>query len=470
MGPIGSGKSSACILDLWWRACCQQPYNGIRETKWIVIRNTYPDLLHTTFALWQEWVPQELYTATMGAPIKVRLRHPLPDGTEVRADLLFVALDRPEDVPKLKSFNATGVWINEAVEIDRSVFDMALGRCDRFPPMRYGGATYPTLIMDTNPPDDEHWYYELAELIRPEGYRFFRQPPALLRVPSTTPGIQDAWVPNEGQDPNWGPAENVRHHKRGFDYWLRQVPGKDAEWLKVYIEGNYGSVMHGKPVYPEFRDDWHTAKEDLRPYPQSPILLGWDFGRMPAVVVCQYTPQGNFRVIDEKMGEDCSVTAFVQDIARPYIRTRYGDLTQTISRCDPAGKSRDQITNATCLEILDAAGFQSDIATTNSFFPRREAVAKLLLRAVDGRPLFQLSPRCAILRKGFRGGYCFSKLSRGFGPTHSAEPEKNLYSHPHDALQYIALYVAGASLHGGSTSGAPACSPPRPHQRAGWTH
>ena len=43
-----------------------------------------------------------------------------------------------------------------------------VGRIARYPRKQEGGATYPFLSMDTNPPDDDHWYYDLAEKPTPE--------------------------------------------------------------------------------------------------------------------------------------------------------------------------------------------------------------------------------------------------------------------------------------------------------------
>jgi hypothetical protein len=36
--------------------------------------------------------------------------------------------------------------------------------------------------MDTNPPDDDSWYYRVAEKEKPEGWEFFKQPGGLLEV------------------------------------------------------------------------------------------------------------------------------------------------------------------------------------------------------------------------------------------------------------------------------------------------
>ena len=37
-GPVGSGKSVSCCIEIFRRACAQEPSNdGIRRTKWAVI-------------------------------------------------------------------------------------------------------------------------------------------------------------------------------------------------------------------------------------------------------------------------------------------------------------------------------------------------------------------------------------------------------------------------------------------------
>ena len=44
MGPFGSGKSSACVMEIIRRAHMQAPGpDGIRRSRWAVIRNCYSD-------------------------------------------------------------------------------------------------------------------------------------------------------------------------------------------------------------------------------------------------------------------------------------------------------------------------------------------------------------------------------------------------------------------------------------------
>jgi hypothetical protein len=50
------------------------------------------------------------------------------------------------------------------------------------------------------------------------------------------------------------------------------------------------------------------------------------------------------------------------------------------------------------------------------------------------------SPKCERVRKGFLGKYHYKRVQVGF-ERFKETPEKDEYSHPHDALQYAALYA-----------------------------
>ena len=61
MGPIGSGKSVACIIEMWLKAMNQEPDEfGHRKSRWLVARNTYRELLDTTMQTFFDWFPQNL--------------------------------------------------------------------------------------------------------------------------------------------------------------------------------------------------------------------------------------------------------------------------------------------------------------------------------------------------------------------------------------------------------------------------
>ena len=225
LGPIGSGKSVACCIELIRRALEQQPNtNGVRRSRWAVIRNTYRELIDTTMLTFFDWIPKDhgLYRAM---DMKFTYYDRLADGTVIEAEFLFRALDKPDDIKKLLSLELTGGWLNECREIPKEVLDMLIGRLGRFPSKRDGGPTWFGVICDTNPPDSDHWFYNLFEEDRPDNYALFHQPSGLAEN-----------------------AENVENLPP--EYYNNMMTGKDQEWINVYVHGHYGFIADGKPVYP----------------------------------------------------------------------------------------------------------------------------------------------------------------------------------------------------------------------------
>jgi hypothetical protein len=426
MGPVGSGKSSAMCVELASRAWKQpRDHAGVRMTRFAVIRNTYPELRSTTIKTWADWFPDTLCPVSGSGPHRAILTADnLADGSSLRSEILFLALDRPRDVKKLLSLEVTGAWINEAREINREILDVLTSRVGRYPPKRKGGPKWSGIIMDTNPPDDDHWWYRLAEENRPDGWEFFRQPPALLESPG-----------GYAVNPR---AENLENQPLGADYWLRQARGKSGDWVKVYLLGRYGTVREGRPVYPEYDDSFHLAAEDLKPSPGVDLLLGWDFGLEPACVVVQVHPGGAFLVLEEIIGKEVGIRRFAREVVLPRLNQAYPGFTLR-GFADPAGSARAQTNERSCMEELAAAGLGAHPARTNDFIARREAVAGFLNRRPDGHPAFLLSPACRLLRKGFLSGYRLERLQTSGEARFRDRPVKDRFSHVHDALQYAAL-------------------------------
>lgn len=426
MGPIGSGKSVACCLEMFAKACAQEPFDGVRSSRWAAIRNTYPELKSTTIKTFEDWFPIEICQINWAPPITGKLKLDLPDGTRVEMEIMFLALDKPNDVKKLLSLELTGCWLNEVREIPKQILDGATGRVGRYPAKRRGGPTWSGIIMDTNPPDDDHWLYTLAEEKKPEGYDFFKQPPALIELEGGK-----GYVPNPA-------AENVVNQPLGYQYWLRQVSGKDRDWINVYVLGLYGSIHDGKPVYGEFNDDIHTAKETLETYNGLPLYIGWDYGLTPACVAGQLSPHGQLRIIHEWTSEDMGIREFARDVVMPDLQNTFSGL-RIISVGDPAGNQRSQTEQKSCMDILAEEGIATEQAPTNEVIARLDSV-RFYMKAMDreGNPGFIIDPdNCKTLRRGFNGGYKYERVQITGEERFKDQPAKNKFSHPHDALQYL---------------------------------
>lgn len=416
MGPIGSGKSVACCAEIMRRACQQDAFNGVRKSRWAIIRNTYRELVDTTTKTFFDWFPQDLGTFKT-ADMTWVFSQALPDGTRVELEVLFRALDRPDDIKKLLSLELTGGWINEAREVPKQVLDMLQGRVGRYPSKRDGGASWFGIIMDTNPPDSDHWWYRLFEEDKADNFALWKQP--------------------SGLSPE---AENIANLPPG--YYENILAGKDREWVDVYVHGRYGYVSDGKPIWPEYKDDIHSTS-DLIQINRS-ITVGIDFGLTPAAVFVQLSPTGQLQVIDELVCEDMGAMTFGR-LLRQKITQTYGFAEVEIYG-DPAGEQRSQTDEQTPYQVLHNQGVAAWPCPTNDFTIRREAVADYLTRLdFAGEPAFRVGPGAPLTRKALAGGYKYKRLQVSGEERYHDKPDKGRYSHVGDALQYACLGAVGDS-------------------------
>lgn len=453
-GPLGSGKTSSCTMELYTRAMEQRPDSqGVRNTRFAIVRATYPELISTTIKSWRDWIPESLCPITMSSPITGKMKFGLADGTTVNCEVMFFALDAEGDAEKVKGTEFTGAYVNEASEIRKSVIDMLTLRVGRYPSKRDGGCSWSGIIADTNSPSDRHWWYFLDQIEKPKGYEFFSQPPALLAVHDKD-SKKINYVPNDGTFPGIPAAENICNLDLGFEYYLRAVPGKSADWIKVMILNEYGSLMSGKPVYPEYSESIHVSKEPLKVYGGLPLILGFDFGLTPACTIAQQTPRGQLRILRELTSENMGIERFARDVVMPLIRSEEFCQCPVIATGDPAGSQRAQTNEITCFQILAMQGIPAEPAPTQDFPMRREAVAWFLTKLTDGEPGLIIDPRCKGLRAGFNGEYHYRKMKVAESSDRFAEtPEKNEYSHIHDSLQYLCMHLRSADAYSGGGIG-----------------
>jgi len=437
-GPIGSGKSTACVVKLIKAAEKQQRgRDGWIRRRTAIIRNTYPELKTTTIKTWHQWVGADVGVwRDQGPPTHMIVDEALKFSWEV----MFIALDRPDDVRKLLSLELSDAWINEAREVPKAILDGLTGRVGRFPRTDGPhGCTDPQILMDTNPPDTDHWWYTLAERdVSTEKSRLMHETMAEIEAELNAKGalrvnqkLFDFYAQPGGESPD---AENLKNLPPG--YYLKAKAGKDHEWIKVYVNAEYGFVMDGKPVYPDYRDNVHCRKFELTN--RLPLTIGIDFGLTPAAAVCQQMPNGQWRIRSEVVTEDMGIIRFGEvlkaHLAQKYPGFKFGNVTG-----DPAGDIRGG-DERTAFDLLRVGGIEARPAPGNNDpILRRESLSKPMRGMLDGEPAILIHPDCNNLRKGLAGGYHYKRIQVSGDTRYRDVPDKTIYSHICEAAEYALL-------------------------------
>lgn len=226
--------------------------------------------------------------------------------------------------------------------------------------------------------------------------------------------------------------------KRTPEFTAEARRGMSEQDFEREYEINF-NAPRGKAWYPEFRFDLHVAKEPLSPIPGRPIGRFWDYGLTPATAFGQTTAKGQLLILyPELQSEDCGITAHGAVVASESKTWFPGYQFNDIG--DPAGNQRVQTDEKSCNDILREKYGINVLPGPVSFTERDEALRNLLKELTpDGQPRILIDPRCAHIIAAFRGGYQRKEVAG----VYMEEPEKNMFSHIMDAIQYGASVIFG---------------------------
>lgn len=440
-GPVGSGKSKISNLKAWATAGAQKAdRGGIRRTRGAVIRNTYPELVSTTMRTWKDTFPEELYgRIVMSKPAFQRMRV-----GDIECEVDFLALDKEDDVKKLRSSEYTWAYINELQYIPKVLFDEIQSRIEmgRFPAMKDGGPTWHGLWADMNAADDDHFIPmmtgqtewpdnmpedERASLQWPPEWKFIMQPPGLLEIIGPDNKPSGEYKPNPA-------AENVKWLADGA--YMKMVRGKSRAWIKSHVLNQVALVIDGDPVWPWFRREVYVASRIVEPIVGHDIWVAADFGRKPAALFGQFV---NNRVIliDEMQAFNEGAVTFAPKVKRR-LEQKYAGFSARFCG-DPKGADKTQTDDRSAYDVWASLGMKITPAPVkqNNLQERIEAVEYLGSKMYDGKPRLFISPQCRSLIVGMEGRYCYEKKQNS--EETRAEPKDNNYTHLCDCLQYMAI-------------------------------
>ena len=451
-GPVGGGKSVTCVHELVKLACGQAPNaKNIRKTRAVIVRNTSDQLALTTRKTVFDWLPPGEMGVWKAVEKTFLLRAKLSDGTVVESEWLFIALDTPDDVRKALSLETTFLWGNESRELHPDVVDGLLGRLNRYPSMKDGGPTRSCALFDTNMPDEDTWWHDKMEN-PPSNWAVYKQPPAIIRpeayVEEFGEDPDDVFLDKEGVEWTVNPnCDNYNHLPK--QYYPNIIPGKTEDWLRVYLRSEYGRSLSGTPVYEKtFTPEFHISDSEIKPIRSQdyPVVIGVDFGRTPAAVFKQRDPRGRVVTMYELTSENMGIETFIRTKLNPCIANHFAGCT-FVCAPDPAGYAKQQQGEMSLVDVLKNAGFKCVRPPTNDPEKRIQGVERLLVQQLEGKALYLVDPRCTQLIKGFKYGYRYKKKKNG---EMEDKPDKNAFSHIHDANQYadaiMDMNIRGAAM------------------------
>jgi len=430
MGAFRSGKSVMSCHEILYKACTiPKCKDGIRRSRWIVVRNTIGKIETTTLNTWLQWFNHLPIVSKRKKPIIIH-QYRFNDGEGIiELELLFVGLDREDQRDSLESLEVTGAYFNELQHIPYGIFSHMIGRVGQYPAKwQIEAPFWGGILGDTNPPDTDHWLYKYFEEEKIEGTTLFRQPPGLIK------NEHNQWKDNPA-------ADNVENLKEHYYYDYAKQNKFREEIIKVYCRGEWGIVVKGKHVFDEYNDDLHGVN-DIVPLENTAIYLCWDFGLTPACLIVQFRDDGQLRCLKEFTTERMFIRELAKDIVKPFIEKNFTGFP-VVSVGDPSGDAGKGVSEMaiSSMEILREEGIETRIAITNNILPRLEAVKYYLNRLISGEPAFLLSKTgCPILRKAMSGYYFYKRMRIIGEDTYRDLPNKNHpYSDIADCLQYGAM-------------------------------
>ena len=403
VGPVGSGKTSAMAVEVFYYLP-KYAYDtyGLKDTRWVVLRNTYRELADTTQRTILEWFP---WGKMQKADQILTVEYP-----DFKVEALFRSCDRPEDIKKFKSLEITGYWIDESIEVPEPIKLMLQNRIGRYPrksPVKWG-------IETTNPPDVDHAVYSK--------YQWQTKVPGPIPEGKALQGHLGWWQPPRENDANLPP-----------NYYLDLIQAYEGnrDWVDRYIMGKPGIIVYGKPVFRNFDTGYHVADKPLelaewkdKERPRT-LFAGWDnTGNCPAAVIVEVPEPGKIKVLREYFSERMGIVDFGRHVAAD--RESRWPGCQWADYCDPAGVANHSkpggglTSNA---ELMREELGLNPIGSEQNWEVRRESVEGVLGR----RDAFKIDPSCRQLINGFIGGYCYPEI--GTTGRHHPTPEKNKYSH-----------------------------------------
>lgn len=471
MGPVGSGKTIGFGIKFQHHAAKQKGVINsqgqlVRRSRYVFIRDTYPNLDRNTIPSWHKVVPSAIgrYVAStprvhqfsMTLKRDGHLLDPQAKAIDIaKVEIEFRAIGNQAVEDALRGLECTAALVNEADRTHPDILTFLAGRVGRSGDLDPDLVVDPQIFLDLNGTDDENWTHkvlvekqlddDIVHIIRDvsggrELVEYFEQPAAILEGPD----VEGGWMVNPK-------AENVQNLPSGYyerQYAFAKMRG-NQQYIDRMLRSKFTPPRSGRSVFPEYIDDLHSS--EFAAIPGFPLLIFADQGLLGAVLVAQLI-KGQLRILEEIAcvfeNEDDEIEVVqmggetLGSQVKEMLRTRYAEFEIGDATCDPAGAAGEDAINFTSWRQDFQKGLGHRVRKArvpqNALGPRLKAVRARLNRTIGPDRALVIHRRCTMTRKAFRTKYFYQRVGRGSGEGFYADVPKKVqgYGDLMDALQY----------------------------------
>lgn len=445
--------------------------DGKRRTRFLVVRNTYPQLETSTIKDFNDTFVDKFPKDYFG---KWRGQTPWTftfDFDDVLSEWIFMAFPDETAISQAKSLQLTGVIFHETRFLDRAVVGNLIERTGRFPPKETILRNFPDdvdprgvepqwygAIGDTNMPPNQHWLTTMAGLEpipahipiderpkweKPDDWEIYLQPPGLREK-------KDAGGKTVGYEAN-PRAENLTWLPGGSKYYLSKIK-EGRSYLDSQVLNKPAIDRAGQPVHPDYNDQVHYIGEEIPVDVNRPLIGGIDLGNCFALELAQ-SAAGVWSFVDELFLKGISTEAAAIQL-RELLATRYPEHWNVPANeqsphpgillyCGDDGTFSNSHHKElfSHIQIMRKEGLMVHIAPGgNRMTTRCAAMDTALRRFPMGTPGVRISSRCPMLRTGLQSGFIWKQAKTADGTaTLRGVVDKNDWSHPTEAAHYALL-------------------------------
>ena len=442
-GPVGSGKTTGCIVEAARRMAEQAPAeDGKRYTRFAIIRQSLKDAKATVLKDVRGWFGSIADWRVSESTLYLEYG-------DVVSEWPFIPLDEPDDVKRLLSLQLTGAYVNECIETDINLLSDIAGRVGRYPSNDQGVCSWSGIWADTNAPIlNTPWANFLAN--PPPQWQVFHQPGGHTEFAENLPHL------NQTAETILLPEDDPVRIKQGRGYYDRLLSVGTSDYIRRYVWSEFGRDPSGAAVFAEsFKYDYHVSSTGLEPVYSRMLVVGQDFGRSPWSLICQLDHSGRLLVLEEvpgrgPTGENVGLEQHAkQNLIPVLLQPRYAGRPIGLVG-DPSGMAKDSLFELNSFDLLKRCGLAAEPAPTNDLEPRLRGVESFFTRNIGGGPAIVIDgARCPTLVAALNGQYKFATRVDTSGGTFVKDvPEKlHPWSDVADALQYVCLVTSNAGAY-----------------------